>query len=449
MIIILLVRTSTNSVIEGEVLERKGIEKKTKRGKANTLLSQIYITGSNWSEAKLQGLCTGEGTENNPYLIANHEIDATNSSTGSGILIENSAASFVIQNCHVYNANTSWADAGIKIVDASNGVILNNTCSFNNRFGICVQNGENILITRNSIYNNSQNGIFVERTDGIIIFQNDIYKNDANKTYDIGARGTGVNILSCNFGIVIENNIQRNYRGVHFAQTNYSYILNNTIHNHLYIGILSDHSHDNTILENNLAQNEGTGIITSGAGYNITDNQLRELGERGILVSDGNGSVVVGNTIEDTQEEGILAMNCTYAEIRENNVITSETKGVSLTGCTNSTITNNQITSCKETGMFLYNSTENEISQNVIKRNGGYGIHLSSSDNNTITENKLMFNNEGCINEENCQGNNFQGNICSDLVVRYSIIGGVGLVLLIGVPITIILLKKRATKGSK
>ena len=46
--------------------------------------------------------CSGSGTLNDPYLIANVTIDGTGSS--ECILIQNSNAYFVIKNCTLYNA---------------------------------------------------------------------------------------------------------------------------------------------------------------------------------------------------------------------------------------------------------------------------------------------------------------------------------------------------------
>ncbi|NHJ31689.1 MAG: hypothetical protein FK732_02395, partial [Asgard group archaeon] len=63
--------------------------------------SHIYITGSNWSQAIVNGWVTGSGTSIQPYVIKDFEINAENSTTGSGIFIENSVDYFIIENCTV------------------------------------------------------------------------------------------------------------------------------------------------------------------------------------------------------------------------------------------------------------------------------------------------------------------------------------------------------------
>ncbi len=75
--------------------------------------SFIHIDGSipnNWSDTEsLNEWCI---FKNGYYIIENVTINASNSPTGSGILIENSFFDFIIRNCTVYNAGSGF-DAGI------------------------------------------------------------------------------------------------------------------------------------------------------------------------------------------------------------------------------------------------------------------------------------------------------------------------------------------------
>ena len=69
--------------------------------KVSKTLAKIHID-NNWSAAKIIGICTGEGTFSDPYLIENQEISETN--IVHCILIENSNAFFKIMNCNLTNA---------------------------------------------------------------------------------------------------------------------------------------------------------------------------------------------------------------------------------------------------------------------------------------------------------------------------------------------------------
>jgi hypothetical protein len=85
---------------------------------------------NNWSAAKAAGICTGDGSSENPYLLENLIIDG--GGVGSCIYIENSNDYFMILNCSLNNAEDDdimMEQAGIKLVNSSNGQLINNTIS--------------------------------------------------------------------------------------------------------------------------------------------------------------------------------------------------------------------------------------------------------------------------------------------------------------------------------
>ena len=72
--------------------------------KTSMISGKIHIN-NNWSAAKAAGICTGNGTYSEPYIIEDLEIDAGGS--GSGILIENSDVYVKIENCTVSDSENS------------------------------------------------------------------------------------------------------------------------------------------------------------------------------------------------------------------------------------------------------------------------------------------------------------------------------------------------------
>jgi hypothetical protein len=74
--------------------------------KISKVSGKIHIDDTNptmnWSVAKKDGICTGNGTYSDPYVIEDLIINGGGS--GDCILIENSNVYFRIENCTVYNS---------------------------------------------------------------------------------------------------------------------------------------------------------------------------------------------------------------------------------------------------------------------------------------------------------------------------------------------------------
>lgn len=87
--------------------------------KTSKTLAKFHID-NNWSDAKAAGICTGEGTFSNPYIIEDKVING--SGYESCILIQNARAYFNIENCTL-----SDSEIGIKLDNTTNGIMNNLT----------------------------------------------------------------------------------------------------------------------------------------------------------------------------------------------------------------------------------------------------------------------------------------------------------------------------------
>jgi len=120
--------------------------------------SPIFI-GNNTDFVPANGVVSGNGTEENPYIIENWEIDA--SGMGYCICIENTTAHFVIQNCKLWNATDGTMPGdkfGILLRNVMNGTILNTDCS-NNDVGIRIERSYDIIISNSACIRNYIIGI--------------------------------------------------------------------------------------------------------------------------------------------------------------------------------------------------------------------------------------------------------------------------------------------------
>ncbi len=113
---------------------------------------KINLNGNSaWIDLKNAGNCTGSGNSTDPYVI--EDLIINGSGVGSCILIQNSDVHFIILNCTIFNSGGSEIydlDAGIKLLNASNGKIINNTLS-NTNYGIYCEYSPNPLIIGNDI----------------------------------------------------------------------------------------------------------------------------------------------------------------------------------------------------------------------------------------------------------------------------------------------------------
>ncbi|MHA2390692.1 MAG: NosD domain-containing protein [Promethearchaeota archaeon] len=139
----------------------------------NSVLKTSAVTGrihinNNWSDTKIAGLCTGEGTISEPYIIKDLTIDGDG--LGSCILIENSSEHFIIENCTISNGGSDYYDATIELYWVNNGNITNNQASNINAFGIILIGSNDNIITNNFI--TGKNGIFLQFSNSNLIYFN-------------------------------------------------------------------------------------------------------------------------------------------------------------------------------------------------------------------------------------------------------------------------------------
>ena len=282
--------------------------------KISATTGKIHID-NNWTDAWSAGICTGNGTYSEPYVIDDLVIDAEGS--GSGIFIENSIVYFKIKNCTLYGTESGsrWG-AGIRLSNVNNSQLIGNNCSSNY----------------------------------VAIY---LSYNDYNNTI------TG-NIVNDNGG------------GIYLSDSYYNTISGNTINNNIWCGIYLDCSSNNIISGNTACNNSVSGIYSSGifledSNYNIIEGNTLNYNERGIALS-GSYNNISGNTANNNNDDGIFI-------IGNNNIISGNTAnnnndyGIGLHYSNNNTITGNTANNNDNCGIRLLNSNYNIVSGNVLMGN--------------------------------------------------------------------------------
>ncbi|TXT62261.1 MAG: hypothetical protein BAJALOKI1v1_990006 [Promethearchaeota archaeon] len=312
----ILYPTKEESELSGDIIFRmENHELKS----SEVITSLILINGSatgidahNWSWAKDQGYVSrGNGTQENPYVIENLEIDCQNSHAGVVIVDSREEAAipiyFTIRNNRIYNVGAANShSAGIKLYRTQHGTLENNEISStrDGNYGIHIvgtlntQNGypfqwdtsKDINVTNNNI-TNTERGIYIETgCEDIIVSNNTATSNSLAGIY-INRRCLQLTITN---NLLSDNNI-----GIADSDSNNHEIIEkqpdpafkygnivkyNTITENAY-GYYLAQSRDSTIGYNNISLNTIHGMYISGSSWNeIANNTIEDNQDRGILM---------------------------------------------------------------------------------------------------------------------------------------------------------------------
>ncbi|MFX1389508.1 MAG: nitrous oxide reductase family maturation protein NosD [Promethearchaeota archaeon] len=306
--------------------------------------SFIHIDGSipgNWSATTIFDWCSGTGTWSDPYIIENVSVDASNSPTRCGILIENSKDKyFKIRNCTTYNSGTGSYDAGIRLDNTCNGTIIDNICVNNGRNGITLYtNCENNTISGNTVSLNPQNGIYLyqhcdhnnitgntgnENNNGIRLFDNCHNNNITGNTLN-NNRIHGLYLEYCDNTNIIENKINFNgEHGIYIYYSEWNNITRNIVNYNSLIGIYLRYFCLDNIINNNTINSNDLGIFLQSSSFtNVTKNILYgnnyciyESASSENIISDNDCTAPTVQTpiFVDDEATGVGAHNWTWAE---------------------------------------------------------------------------------------------------------------------------------------
>ncbi|MFX1583829.1 MAG: nitrous oxide reductase family maturation protein NosD [Promethearchaeota archaeon] len=331
----------------------------------------IYITGLNWTIANQSDWCSGSGTWDNPYLIENMIINATDSPIGCGIFIENSInVYFKITNVTIFGTFN-----GIKLENTNNGVLFGNILSDNTHSGINLVACDNNTILRNTLMNNGMCGINLTSN----CFDNKIIENTI--------KNEGTNLQD--IGIYLGSNCDNND------------ILGNLVCDNSIYGINIEKSCEENLIINNIIKN----TITSQQDYgirldsdchqnNISLNVIEALNNYGIMLVTSDQNTVSNNQIIDCSS-GAFYMLIAHQNELIHNTISGGSTGILMSACDGSKITRNFI---NDTGSYaihiIINCDDNEIHDNIIKDNSNIGVQLDdpSDVNNKFYKNSFISN---------------------------------------------------------
>jgi len=340
---------------------------------------------SNADFTSANGVSSGSGTQADPYIIENYEINGTN--YGYCIYIGNTTVHFIVRNCSLHdasgNSGTYFWNSGLYLYNVRGGILENNTAS-NNQIGIYLDSSSNNTITNNTASSNNWEGIFLFSSS-----TNRITNNTANwNTYN------GIDVWSSSSNTITNNNASNNEGGIDlFSSSNNNTIRNNNASNN-YDGVWLYDSSSNTITNNTANSNNNRGIELEwfSSSNTITNNTASNNRREGMyLNSSSTNNMIANNTANSNDGDGIYLNSSDRNTITNNNASSNSDNGIYLNSSSNNTITNNTASNNYD-GIFLYYSNRNTISNNTASSNNQDGIHLARSTNNLISNNNIPSN---------------------------------------------------------
>jgi len=385
--------------------------------KISAVSGKIHID-NNWTAAEAAGICTGNGTYSNPYIIEDLVIDGGGS--GSCIMIENSDVYFRIENCSVYNSGGyPNAGAGIQLNNVTKGKLVINNCT-SNSYGISLYDCDNNTISGNTVDNNNLNGIYLDFSDNNIISgnsadntHNGIYLDSQCDNNNISGNSADNNHYgiflfdNCDNNIVSGNTANYNSYGIFLKDSDYNTVSGNTANYNTFGIYLWDSK--NTTISGNIMNECGLYFGRSFEEQNIDTTNL--VNGKPLYYYSNDVNLGPANFINAGQ---VILVNCSDSLISNLNVSYSS-NGISLYYCINNTISGNTVDNNNLNGIYLDFSDNNIISGNIASNNADYGIFLfDNCDNNIISGNTAINNYWAGIGLFYSNNSTISGNTASD-----------------------------------
>ena len=275
------------------------------------LHAPIRILG-NGGFTRENGVLSGSGTAEDPYIIESLEIDAGGHEFGIGIYIENTDAYFIIRDSKIYGADRGESrqeGSGIQLRRVRNGRIEGCEITRNREQGISLYDSSNITIRANVIQGNKK-GIYLENSSDNEISNNVLRGNTRYGIYLMrSSRSTvvgnttienglyGIRLYFSSQDTVDGNTVSGSHRGIVLDKASRNTVVNNRVEGNISRGIDLWRSTSNTISGNRVEKNSEIGI-------NVAENSSDNLIYHNNLIGNGQNAKDEGTNRWDDGLEG-------------------------------------------------------------------------------------------------------------------------------------------------
>ncbi len=333
------------------------------------------------------GVVGGSGTQKDPYIISDWDIDA--GGAGAALFVGNTTKYFVVRNCSLHNAYyRTWPTPSIYF---SGGAVT-------------LVNVKNGIIEKSKMYDSSYN-VYADSVTNVVIKEN-----------DMGASVWESIRLYYDSDILIKDNyIHDSVQGaIYIWDSTNNMVYSNTMVNcsiwlwslHRDTFITQDIPDNNTVngkpvyyYKNadmggaSVPTNAGQVLVGNVSNLNIENLNIDQASVP-IEVGFSNHINVMNNNLLNSWE-GILFSYSEFSRI-ENNTSSGHLRyGIRLFYSNYTKIANNTIRQNRWDGIQIYNGHYNIIRENLLENNDGYGVRIDSTNSNNFysSSHNLVFNN--------------------------------------------------------
>jgi len=386
-----------------------------------SILSDADFTAAN-------GVVSGTGTADDPYLITGVEVTA-GSGDVYGIRIENTHASFILRAVIVDGA-VDANGAAIRLAFVANARLDGCTVSGSVN-GIEIVSSPGVVM-RTCVLSTTGLGLRVSG-DSAAQFHEDIdisnLLNNKEIYYYCGLDGATITGLSTahltvadSRNVTITGNEMVNGDGIRLAYVTNSTVSKNSVYRTSPVqtehGIFLFQSNDNTVESNLLQNNRLAGVELMLSSRNVVrDNQI-SANDSGIRLVSSDDNQVTDNLLYANVSGILLSSASNGNTVSQNAIYHENTKlGISVEQAEGNRIEKNCLTDCEVAISLSDQATGNVVESNTLVK-GAYGIQLSGS-YNWILKNLIAQESRGILFPETygrtvTRGNEIRGNVLTD-----------------------------------
>jgi parallel beta-helix repeat protein len=276
LMMIMMILLTMTSIHDENGNASQSEHKSTISGRDGSIGPILILNDSAFDQKAEEMNWTGNGSESDPYVIENLDLNANGSGYGIGI---STTYYFTIRNCSIRKADGGGAPLGAISILSGKGTIMD--CRINSS-GYGIRSLSPCRIINNTIFD-CHNGLWILNDDNEVF--GNLIIDGAN--HAIHFQGDD--------SLIKENTVRNWDYGIYLIGGERNRVQDNSVTNIDDHGIRLDNSHNNTVIDNYAANNDDGIFLKYGSSNNRISNNSIVSCEEGIYIFDAIQNEFYGN----------------------------------------------------------------------------------------------------------------------------------------------------------